>query len=361
MNDSDTPAAPTSLLGALDALRGPGNLLLMAVGGAAAGLLAAAAVGSAVHGGRLTVLIALLLAWLVGTTAYCAVSLRQWQRRHGGAAPGLVAAVTGGFAVAVKVLLAMLLLFAAVLAIVVAACLLFLLTQIPGIGPALDHLVFPLVAVVMGVALYALGFIAAPLATVAACDGRSITGIVATVLLVVRRRLFDTALRGMLLNLVALAVVALAAGIVTTGVLSAAGVQHAVHIGHAAPAYAGHYGGYDDDMGGAGFAAGPVAGLMAMTASLRDVAASASVLYFLAISLGLVVLAAGWVVIFEETARDLDPRALEAQLRAQAERARQGARAAQDKAARLARESAARAQPPAPDATAHRDEPPGAG
>lgn len=362
MNASDTPAAPTSLLGALDALRGPGNLLLMAVGGAAAGLLMAMAAGSAVHGGRLTVLTALLLAWLVGTTAYCAVSLRQWQRRHGGAAPGLVAAVTGGLAVAVKVLLALLLLFAALLVIVVAACLLFLLTQIPGIGPALDHLVFPLVAVVMGVALYALGFIAAPLATVAACDGRSITGIVATVLLVVRRRLFDTALRGMLLNLVALAVVALAAGIVTTGVLSAAGMQHAVHIGHAAPAYAGHYGGYgDDDMGGAGFAAGPVAGLMAMTASLRDVTASASVLYFLAISLGLVVLAAGWVVIFEETAHDLDPRALESSLRAQAERARQGARAAQDKAVRLARESAARAQPPAPDASAHRDEPPGAG
>lgn len=362
MNTSDTPSAPTSLLGALDALRGPGNLLLMAVGGAAAGLLMAMAVGSAVHGGRLTVLIALLLAWLVGTTAYCAVSLRQWRRRHGGTAPGLLAAVTGGFPLAVKVLLALILLFVAVLVVVLAACLLFLLTQIPGIGPALDHLVFPLVAVVMGIALYALGFIAAPLATVAACDGRSITGIVATVLLVVRKRLFDTALRGMLLNLVALAVIALATGIVTTGVLSASAVQHAVHIGHAAPAYAGHYGGYGDDgMGDPGFG-GPAAGLMAMTAGLRNVAASASVLYFLAISLGLVVLAAGWVVIFEETVQDLDPRALEARLRAQAERARQGARAAQDKATRLARESAARAQPPSPDTAVRRDEPPpGAG
>lgn len=347
--------ASSSLLGALDALRGPGDLLLMAVGGAVAGLLTATAAGSAMHGGRLVALLILLLGWLVGATAYCAITLRQWHRRRAGTPPGLVAALTGGAGVAVKVLLALLLLLAAVLVIVVAACLLFLVTQIPGIGPALDHLVFPVVAVVMGVALYALGFIAAPLATVAACDGRSVAGIVATVLLVVRRRLFDTALRGMLLNLIALAVVALAAGIVTTGVLSAAGVQHAVHIGHHVPAYAGGYGGYGDDgMGDGGIAAGP----LAMLAGLRSIAASASVLYFLAISLGLVVMAAGWVVIYEEAARDLDPSALEAQLRAQAERARQGARAAQDKAAQLAREGAARARQSPPGSTAPHDRPP---
>lgn len=354
MNASETRDSQpsSSLLGALDALRGPGDLLLMAVGGGIAGLLTATAAGSAMRGGRLVALLILLLGWLVGATAYCAITLRQWHRRRTGAPPGLVAAVTGGGGIAVKVLLALLLLLAAVLVIVVAACLLFLVTQIPGIGPALDHVVFPLVAMVMGVALYALGFIAAPLATVAACDGRSVAGIVATVLLVVRRRLFDTALHGMLLNLIALAVVALATGIVTTGVLAAAGVQHAVHIGHQAPAYAAGYGDYGMDDGG--IAAGP----LAMLAGLRSIAASASVLYFLAISLGLVVLAAGWVVIYDEAARDLDPSALEAQLRAQAERARQGARAAQDKAAQLAREGAARARQSPPGSIAPHDRPP---
>lgn len=332
MNDvSPSHAAPSSsLLSSLDALRGPGDLLLMAIGAGIAGLLAAAATGSAAHGSRLGALLLLLLAWLLGATAYCTVTLRQWHRRRGDAPPGLAAALPGGIAIAIKTVLALLLLLAAVLVIVAAACLLFLLTQIPGIGPALDHVVFPVVALVMGVSLYALGFIAAPLATVAACEGRSVPGIVATVLLVVRRRLFDTALRGMLLNLIALAVVALAAAIVTTGVLSAAGVQHAVHVGHVTPTGYGGYGGYG------------------MLAGLRGVAASASVLLLLALSLGLVVLAAGWVVIFEETARDLDPTALEAQLRTQAERAAQKAREAQAKATQLAREHAGKADKPPP-------------
>lgn len=332
MNDvSPSPTPSSALLSALDALRGPGDLLLMAIGAGSAGLLAAAATGSAVQGSRIGALLLLLLACLLGATAYCAVTLRQWHRRRGDATPGLAAALPGGVAVALKVVLALLLLLAAVLVIVAAACLLFLLTQIPGIGPALDHVVFPVVALVMGVSLYALGFIAAPLATVAACERRSVPGMVATVLLVVRRRLFDTALRGMLLNLIALAVVALATGIVITGVLSAAGVQHAVHVGHAATGYS-DYAAYG------------------MWGALRGVAASASVLLFLALSLGLVVVAAGWVVIFEETARDLDPTALEAQLRTQAERAARKAREAQARAARLAREHAGKGDksPPAP-------------
>lgn len=333
------------LLGALDALRGPGNVVLMALGSAGGGLLLALAANRVAHGSAVGALIAVALAAFVTSVAYAAVTLRQWQQQHGQAPAGLLAAVVSGAGLAVKVLLALLLLLAAVLAVVLAACVLFLLTQIPGIGPALDYLVFPLVALVIGVALYALCFIAAPLATVAACDGRSVPGIVATVVLVVRRRLFDTALRGMLLNLVAMAVLALALGIVTAGVVSAGAVQHAVQIGQ------GSHGGYG------AYGGGPA--LLALASGLRGVAASAALLYFLAASAGMVVLAAGWVVIFRQTVQDLDPRALEAQLRAQAERARQSARAAQDKATRLARESAARARAGASEADTPRDPPSG--
>lgn len=340
---STPPASSAGLLGALDALRAPGNVALMALGSAGGGLLLAVAANRMAHGSALGALIAVALAAFIASVAYTAVTLRQWQRQHGQVPAGLLAGVAGAVALAVKVLLALLLLLAGVLAGVLAACVLFLLTQIPGIGPALNYLVFPLVALVIGVALYALCFIAAPLATVAACDGRSVPGIVATVVLVVRRRLFDTALRGMLLNLVALAVLALALGIVTTGVLSAAAVQHAVQLGQGSRA---------------GYGGGP--GLLALASGLRGVSASAALLYFLAASAGMVVLAAGWVVIFQQTVQDLDPRALEAQLRAQAERARQGARTAQEKAARLARDSAARGRSGAGDAgtDAPRDPPP---
>jgi hypothetical protein len=186
---------------------------------------------------------------------------------------------------------------------------------------------------VVGVALYALLFIAVPLAAVAACNGRSVFGIVATTVLVIRSRLFDTALRGVLLNLMAAFVIVLAVLIVSLGVVTSGGLQQMVHIGHAGY---GQPGGYGNAMLGA--FGGMGGGLLGALPGLRAAGASSLVLYFLAFSMGLVVYASGWVVIFNDTARDLDPAALEAQMRTQAERVQQKARAAQARAAQMARE-----------------------
>lgn len=326
METSPSSPAHPGLLSALEALRSPANLVLTALAAIVALAILALAMSMLAHGGAgATVAVLLvLLAWLVGETGYCGVTLRRLQASQGRQPGGVVNSALPGFFAAMKVLLALLVLFAAVLVIMLVAGLLFLITQIPGIGPALNYLVFPVAALILGVALYALLFIAAPLAAVAACDGRSVFGIVATVLLVVRTRLFDTALRGVMLNLMALFVVALALAIVSMGSGAAAAIQQIVHIGHAS--------------GGHGYHGGMGAGMANALMGLRTVGAASIVLYFLACSLGLVVWASGWVAIFEETARDLDPTRLEESMRTQAERVQQKAREAQARAAQLAKE-----------------------
>lgn len=340
------PTRPT-LLSALEGLRSPGNLLLTAAAAVLSLILLAVAAALTAHGARLISLLPLVLAWLVGEAGYCAVTLRRLQLDRGEAASGVIAAATAGFACAIKVLLALLLLLVVVLVVMTVASVLFLITQIPGIGPALNYVVFPLVALVVGVALYALVFIAAPLAAVAACEGRSVFGTVATVVLVIRKRLFDTALRGVLLNLMTLFVVGLAITVVTMGVGATGAIQQMVQVGHGGSAHV-FAGGMNDDDGYAGSSA--LAALAGPLGALRAVGATSVVLYFLAFSLGFVVYASGWVVIFGETARDLDPTALEAQMRSQAERAAQKAREAQVRATQLARERKGKSDhmPPGP-------------
>lgn len=335
-------AEPGGFLSALEALRSPANLVLVALTAILALIVLALAMTGFAHGGVGPTfgLLMLVLAWLVGEAGYCGVTLRRLQISRGQLPTGVIGSATSGFFAAIKVLLAMLLLCVAVLILMLAASLLFLVTQIPGIGPALNYLVFPIVALIVGAALYALLFIAAPLAAVAACDGRSVFGIVATVVLVIRSRLFDTALRGVLLNLMAAFVIALALLIVSLGVATSGALQQMVHIGHSSYSQMGGYG--SDMYGSLGGMGGMGGGMLGALAGLRSVGAAAVVLYFLAFSLGFVVYASGWVVIFNDTARDLDPAALEAQMRTQAERMQQKAREAQARAAQLAREHAAK-------------------
>lgn len=329
-----------SFLSALEALRSPANLALVALAAILALALTALATAGFAAGsiGSTFGLLLMVLAWLVGEAGYCAVTLRQLQASRGQRPAGIVIAAISGFFAAIKVLLAMLLLGIAALVLLLAAGALFLLTHIPGIGPPLDYVVFPVVALVVGVALYALLFIAAPLAAVAACNGRSVFGTVATVVLAIRSRLFDTALRGVLLNLMAAFVIVLAVLIVSLGVATSGALQQLVHIGHSGY---GQFGGYGNDLYGA-----LGGGMLGALPGLRAVGATSLVLYFLAFSLGLVVYASGWVVIFNDTARDLDPAALEAQMRTQAERVQQKARAARARAAQMAREHGGDTRPP---------------
>lgn len=324
---NETPATPaSSLLTALDELRSPGNVALAALAGVAGLGLIAAGGALASNGNGFIGLLLALFGWLAVQTGYCAVTLRSLRSMAGESPPGVGAAALAGLAAALRMLLALLLLLVALLAVCALAALLFVVTQIPGIGPVLEFVLFPLLALLLGAGLYALLFIAAPLSAVAACEGRSVFGIVATAVLVIRRRLLDTALRGILVGLLALAVAGLAGMIVTMGVGAASGIKGAVAFQSS----------FDDldlmMMGGGGFAS--------LLGGFRSAGPSAALLYFLVASLGMVVYAGGWVRIFNDGLRTLDPAALEAQMREQKARLQRAAMDAQAAAsARMTRES----------------------
>jgi hypothetical protein len=352
---SDPPRGG-NFLAALDVLRSPGNIVLAVVAiTLAMGVAGIAAAALANGAGMFVALLLVTVAWLLAQAGYCSITVRHLHSARGEPVPGMVGAVAGGVLAAVKVLLATLLLVLALLVVMAAAALLFLLTQVPGIGPALNYVVFPVVALILGVALYALLFIAVPLAAVAASDGRSVFGCGATVVLAIRARLFDTAIRGVLASLIAGAVVVLALFIVSLGVGASGLLQGMVHVGGSSSHAYGGYGAY------AGMAGGSLGGLMM---SVRSVGAAAAVLYFLAFSLGLVAYAGGWVAIFDDGIGAIDPSTLESRMRTQAERVQQKAREAQVRAAQMARQhvdaAAARkaAAPPARPAATPPAQPP---
>lgn len=334
-NHAISNANPVGLLSALDALRSPGNIALAAIASIVALALLAAAGALQFRGGASAALALLLvpLAWLIWQTGYSAVTARSIEAALGEPVSGFLSALASGFFAAIKVLLAMLMMLVLLLVAMIGAGLLFLVTQIPGIGPALDFVVFPVVALILGVALYALLFIAAPIAAVAASDGRSVFGIVATAWLTMRKRLFDTAIRGALVGMIAVFVAGLALIIITMGVSASGAIKAAVQVGQGNGM---SYGGNMDFM--------RAGGLMGLFYQFRSIGASSAILYLLALSLGLIVYVSGWVLIFNDTARDLDPAALEAKMRASAEDIQRKAREAKDKAEQMARDRASRAR-----------------
>ena len=82
MQTSTSPAESSNLLSALEALRSPGNLILVAVAAILALLVLALAMTAIAHGGLANTfgLLLLVLAWLVGEAGYCGVTLRQLQQ-----------------------------------------------------------------------------------------------------------------------------------------------------------------------------------------------------------------------------------------------------------------------------------------
>lgn len=226
------------LLASLQAFRSPTNIALASGSGVIMLLLVLGAARLVATGhGMLLGFVVAMLAVLIGLAGFCATSMRQLQASRAIPPSRFVAAVIAGSAAAMKAALSMLLLFAGVLVLLLVAGLLFLVTQIPGVGPAVNFVIFPVVALVLGVTLYAWGWIALPLTCVCTCDGRSVLGSVATVMMVIRSRLLDVALRGILVALVSCLVVALAFYIVTLGVFASEGVQGIVHVSSSPSGY----------------------------------------------------------------------------------------------------------------------------
>lgn len=111
-----------------------------------------------------------------------------------------------------------------VLYLIVLAILLFL-CKIPGIGPILYAVVFPLGAILTGVVLFALVYVAIPLAAPAVWSGATVMNAVAMLKEVARRRLLFVVLMTLLLGLLLVIVGGIIGGIVGTGTAMTLGIS----------------------------------------------------------------------------------------------------------------------------------------
>ena len=187
--------------------------------------------------------------------------------------------------------------------------------KIPGIGPILFFIVFPLSTLALGVAFVALAFVLAPVAFPALWSGQGVVAAVARVAMTVRKRLLAVLVRGLVLFLL----VGVASGVVwfaAIGGLFAAGAMSVgiLHTAFNPAALAGMLGGGLSE-GGYALAAMLGAVLLLVTAGT-------------ALSQ---ILKKGWCLIYMQLVRDLDVGAVEAEMQARLARVRQQATAMRDR------------------------------
>ena len=228
--------------------------------------------------------------------------------------PFVDALVAGAFAWLKSVAVFLLAGIALVVMFVVVAILLWV-CKIPGIGPILFFIVFPLSAVAFGVAFVALAFVLVPVAFPALWSGQGVVAAVARVAMTVRKRLLAVLVRGLVLFLL----VGVASGVVwfaAIGGLFAAGAMSVgiLHTAFNPAALAGMLGGGLSE-GGYALAAMLGAVLLLVTAGT-------------ALSQ---ILKKGWCLIYMQLVRDLDVGAVEAEMQARLARVRQQATAMRDR------------------------------
>ena len=228
--------------------------------------------------------------------------------------PFVDALVAGAFAWLKSVAVFLLAGIALVVMFVVVAILLWV-CKIPGIGPILFFIVFPLSAVALGVAFVALAFVLVPVAFPALWSGQGVVAAVARVAMTVRKRLLAVLVRGLVLFLL----VGVASGVVwfaAIGGLFAAGAMSVgiLHTAFNPAALAGMLGGGLSE-GGYALAAMLGAVLLLVTAGT-------------ALSQ---ILKKGWCLIYMQLVRDLDVGAVEAEMQARLAQVRQQATAMRDR------------------------------
>lgn len=124
-----------------------------------------------------------------------------------------------------------LLLVAIFLGVVLASLLLLFLCRLPGLGTLLFALAYPVLALVLGVAVVGLGMVAFPLAAPAVWEGNTVFQTVARLLAIVRKRLLNVVVNALVLVLLLTVIsgvvgIVLASGnMVAVSLSSAAGIQ----------------------------------------------------------------------------------------------------------------------------------------
>lgn len=221
-----------SLLGALDAISRwrPFALLVMTflacvvIASLFTGIgasMARQSVGVAAFTGFIGMLLAAVTALLGINGAGIMLSDDVWNRPQ----RGIKAAILVSLFTSHRLILILLLEGFIFLLYLIALAIFFFLCKIPGIGPVLYAVVFPLGAILTGVVLFALVYVAIPLAAPAVWSGATVMNALAMLKEVARQRLLFVVIMTLLLGILLVVVGGIIGGIVGSGSAITLGVS----------------------------------------------------------------------------------------------------------------------------------------
>lgn len=256
--------------GLLNSLEAANNwralLMLLATGASVALVMFLAGVLGAQMGALVGGLMA-LIALGVGICGLQAAGLLFMDQARGLPLRGFMDAILGGVFSAFKLLGVLLLELLAVIGWLIVLAIVFLICKIPGIGPALYAIAFPVAAALTGLGLFAMIYIGNTIAAPSVWDGNGVLPTISRLWVVSRQRGLAVLVSALLLMLLAafasvvvLQVVFL--GVMTTGAVSApivgAGMGGLPGLGMLTPMMDGYggFGGGGAYMAAAGFGAG---------------------------------------------------------------------------------------------------------
>lgn len=217
-----------SLVAAVDAVRNwrAGILLLLSLG--LAGLMFGLA---GILSVRVHVAVGLLFGLLgLGIAFYGSngVGIMMMDEAGGRKSRPMLAAVLTSLATGHRLILVMLMVFLAYLVGLLAMVILLLLCKLPGLGPLLFSFVFPLCAVISGVAIFALYAVVMPLAAPAVWAGATAMQGMSRLAAIARERIVTVIISMLVLFLIVGLVAGILTGVMLTGTLVTGGLASAI-------------------------------------------------------------------------------------------------------------------------------------
>ena len=208
-----------SLISAADAIRNWRAAVLLLISMVLAGVVFALGglVGVQVH--ALLGAVFVLLGMAVAFYGANAVGIMLMDEARGGTSRPMLAAVLTSAATGHRLILVMLMVGVAYTVGLLAMALLLFVCKLPGLGPLLFSVVFPLCVVVSGLAVFALYAVITPLAAPAIWSGATAMQAISRLAAIARQRIVVVILSMLVLMLIVVIVVGILSGIMLTGTL----------------------------------------------------------------------------------------------------------------------------------------------
>lgn len=306
-----------SVIGALDAISNY-RALAIEVAGQIAGTLVLA-LCAAISGSAASFAVGMLLATLIGVVTWNAAGVVLMDQVLGSSPRPVADALIAGAFASIKGVVALIAAILAVIGVVLVIALLLYVCKVPGVGPVLFFLVFPVATIAMGMVLAALFLLFFPVAAPAIWAGESIGGALARVAVVAKRRLVGVVIRNIALGIVILIAGAILWGVLLIGVSATGGLSTGIlNVGASLPSPDQILGGgFGSRRGGDGYVTAALSGGM--------------LLLVVVLTLPFLMLQKGWCLIYADTVADLDVSAIEAGMQQRMAQVKQKADAARDR------------------------------